>query len=296
MPLIITIAATGRKAFAVTENAQAPDTIWVMYLPYLPVGERVPVGSWEIIPRADLGASDCLDRRTLSLAQGLASLYVLPSDAQQSAGAFISAADGQIGSRPGEQERLWDLYRAVVLAVLESNESPLLPEEERDPNAIHYALTSDNAQIVVHPVNWEHGFTGAVSGSRVRYRSLGIPVLQEHPDMPHMTLPPPADLRIPFSPRPFDGEYAAAAWDCVQGTTDASRRLGRAIDWLALAWLNLTTLSDEIRIPALRAGFEVLLESDDFAVLAKRLAKLLGDESEAVERTWPKLLSALGRT
>jgi hypothetical protein len=65
-----------------------------------------------------------------------------------------------------------------------------------------------------------------------------------------------------------------------------SRRLGRAIDWLDLAWLNATGLTDDLRIPALRAGFEVLLDSDRSMALAGRLSDLLSDESPAIQRSW----------
>ena len=41
-----------------------------------------------------------------------------------------------------------------------------------------------------------------------------------------------------------------------------------------------------LRIPALRAGFEVLLDADMTKNLATRLSRLLGDESVPVERSW----------
>jgi hypothetical protein len=263
-----------------------PETIFVVYFPYLPLRERTRVGNWEVLPKAELTERDCQDGRCLELAGGLGKLYVLPGDAQGAAGAFVRSQEGRIGDDPGEPERLQDLYRAWVVTVLDGNESPLLPLDERDPNAAHYALTSDNAQLVAHGINREHGFTAAVSGSRVRYRSLGIPVLGEQPGIPRMTFPPPADLRIPFGRTVLDAEYADATWQSIRRGSDEARQLARAIDWLALAWLNLTALSDDIRIPTLRAGFEVLLDSDDYIELARRLARLLKDESEGADRTW----------
>jgi hypothetical protein len=127
----------------------------------------------------------------------------------------------------------------------------------------------------------------SVIGSRVPRQSLGISVLPgNQEELPRITFPPPADLRIPFGRTVLDTEYADATWQSIRRGDDAARRLGRAIDWLALAWLNLTALSDDIRIPALRAGFEVLLDSDSSDELAERLSQLLRDESPAVERWW----------
>src|SRR5262249_50364943 len=82
--------------------------------------------------------------------------------------------------------------------------------------------------------------------------------------------PPPGDLRIPTfqpsRPRPRVRRRNVGI--------GPARRLGRAIDWLNLAWLNASRLSDDLRVPALRAGFEVLRDSDDSETLARRLSSL----------------------
>jgi hypothetical protein len=110
------------------------------------------------------------------------------------------------------------------------------------------------------------------------------------PCVPHIApsrISPPSDLRIPtFRPPPLDVEYADATWQSLHHDNDAARRLGRAIDWLALAWLNATSLTDELRVPALHAGFEVLLNMEDALDLARELGRLLEDESRVRHRTW----------
>jgi hypothetical protein len=272
-------------------EAEQPDPkiIYVVYLPYLPLVAHMAVGDWELIPRSSLGQDDSLDARTAQLAEGLADVYLLPNDARSPAGAFARPHRGRIGDDPTEVDQLRDLQRALTVMVLEVIKSPLLPDDDRDMNAGHYALTSDNARVVAHGIDWEHGFTGAETGSRVRHRSLGMSVLENplNPDLPRSKIPPPADLRIPaFRTPALDGEYADATWESMRGGNDAARRLGRAIDWLGLAWLNTTGLTDDLRVPALRAGFEVLLGSDDSDELADRLSRLLSDGSAAVERTW----------
>jgi hypothetical protein len=142
-----------RRAGRVIEHrlgASAPlvkqmETIYVVYLPYVPLVQRATVGDWELIPRSHLMDGDCLDARTIELAQGLADLYVLPKNAGTRAGVFARASTGRIGDDPSDPERLRDLQRACVVMVLEVNESPLLPEHERDPNIGHYALTSSTS-------------------------------------------------------------------------------------------------------------------------------------------------------
>lgn len=268
-----------------------PETIYVVYLPYLPLVERMGVGDWEAIPRGGLREDDCLDVRTMELAQGLADLYELPGQTPSPVGAFGRPRRGHVGDDPQDRQHLHDLQRAVVVAVLDMNESPLLTEDERDPNFGHYAMTSDNATVVAHGINHEGGYTGALTGSRVRRMDLGISVLEapDNPDLPRTTIPPPADLRIPLRRTKLDVQYADATWESVRRGDDAARRLGRAIDWLHLAWLNTTALSDDLRIPALRAGFEVLLDTDSYLSLARCLSDLLRDDSAPVERTWHNL-------
>jgi hypothetical protein len=273
-------------------EAAEPATVYVVYLPYLPLGERMDVGDWELVPRDELGPGDSVDARTVTLAEGLADLYVLPDGAKSRAGAFARPRTGLVGDASVDGEQLRDLHRACVVTVLDPNESPLLPEGERDPNFGHRAMTSDNAIVVAHGINREHGFTGSVAGSRVRRMSLGISVLEDSlgPHIPRTTIPPPADLRVPvLRPRALDGEYCDAIWESMRRGTDAGRRLGRAVDWLDLAWLNATGLTDDLRIPALRAGFEVLLDSDDSDELGERLRLLVLDQSVPVRRSWCNL-------
>lgn len=219
-------------------------------------------------------------------------MYVLPEGAGTAAGAFARPCDGRVGDEPLDGSRVRDLRRACVVAVLDINPSPLLPEDEQDPNAGHWALTSDNALLSVHGINHRGGYTGAVTGGRVRRMSLGMSVVEDpiNPNLRRAKIPPLGDVRIPtFRPPAFDAEYADAAWESMRRGDDAARRLGRAIEWLELAWLNATALADDLRIPALRAGFEVLLDSDDAEVLAQRLSPLIGDTSPIRHRKWTSI-------
>ena len=281
----------GATLAALSQSTPEQEAIDVVYLPYLPLRSRAVVGEWELIPRGELADDDCLDQRAAELARGLAAMYVLPTGSSGgTGGVFARPKDGRLGEEARDLGSLGDLRRACVAMVLDPNPSPLLLQDERDLNAGHWMLTSDNAMLVAHGINREHGYTGTITGSRVQRTSLGVSVVDdpENPrTRPRAVVPPPADLRIPwFNPPTLDTEYAHATWESIRRGDDAARRLARAIDWLALAWLNTTAMTDDLRVPAFRAGFEVLLDSQDAVPLARRLTELLVDTSDIRSRTW----------
>jgi hypothetical protein len=114
------------------------------------------------------------------------------------------------------------------------------------------------------------------SGAMVRRVVMGLQLGTEH-----SKVAPPAELRFPLLAPGLDSEYAAALHAVVVRPTDASRRLGSAIDWLDLAWRNSTSITEEMRVLALRSGLEVLLdvgdrEADMRAALASLLPHLRG--------------------
>jgi hypothetical protein len=274
------------------------DTIFVVYMPYLPLAERVTVGGWELIPRGELVEADVTDGRVLELAHGLANLYELPPGAGSGFGAFGRLREGRVGDDPLDRAHMVELQRALVVAVVDVNESPLLAEEERDPNAGHRALTSDNATVFTSGIDRESGSTATLSGGRVQVLAGGIQVVRDPDDpLPQLTIPPPSDLRVPSWRTPIDVEYADATAQSIATGTDDARRLARAIDWLDLAWRNTTSMTNDIRVPALRAGFEVLLDTDDADPPEKMdavrigvaLSDLLTPEDPTSTRTWPKL-------
>jgi hypothetical protein len=268
--------------------ADAPGHVDVVYLPYLPLRERTVVGDWELIPRSELQTADCLDDGAEELARGLSQMYVLPREAKTSAGVLARPTDGRIGDEARDMQRFADLRRACVTAVLDPNPDPMLPDEQKDWNAGHWMLSTENATVVGHGINRD-GYTGTNIGSRFPSLHIGVSVLDQ-PDRlngKRGEVVPPADLRIPtWAAKHFDAEFATAVWESIRRGDDAARRLGRAIDWLALATLNTTSMTNDVRVPALRAGLEVLLDEDDFLELADRLAQLVKDDSQPVERSW----------
>lgn len=72
---------------------------------------------------------------------------------------------------------------------------------------------------------------------------------------------------IPLVGSPVDVFYADAPCESIRRGTDDARRLARATGWLDAGWRNASGLTDDLRIPALFAGFEVLFDSDDKTIV-----------------------------
>jgi hypothetical protein len=133
--------------------ADAPGHVDVVYLPYLPLTGRTVVGDWELIPRSELQTADCLHEGAEELARGLSQVYVLPREAKTSAGVFARPTDERIGNEARDMQRFADLRRACVTAVLDPNPDPTLPDEDKDWNAGHWMLSTENATVVGHGIN-----------------------------------------------------------------------------------------------------------------------------------------------
>jgi hypothetical protein len=189
-PIVMPGGATPRSA-----NTGHVD---VVYLPYLPLRERTGVGDWELIPRSELQTADCLDEGAEELARGLGQMYVLPREAKTSAGAFARPSDRRIEDEVRDMQRIADLRRACVTAVLDPNPDPTLSDEQKDWNAGHWMLSTENATVVGHGINRD-GYTGTNIGSRFPSLHIGVSVLDQ-PDKlngQRGEVLPPADLRIP---------------------------------------------------------------------------------------------------
>lgn len=104
----------------------------------------------------------------------------------------------------------------------------------------------------------------------------------------HSQIRPPPELHVPFMHPPIDELYAGSLWEELSRDTDLGRRLGRAIDWLDIAWRNTASIDEDARIVALRAGFEVLLAAGDETRAIRQALSVLLDSSDAdkATRTW----------
>ena len=257
------------------EPAAEPPRSEVLLFPYLPVTDRVELGPFELIPRRLFEDGDAQHPWVAEAVRGLFELYKVRT-ASTGHGVVIRPQDGRVGDAI-EREVMTPLRRILVAAVLDGN--PQVTEPERQQG--HSVATSDNALLYGHRLD-PAGWVAVQYGLMVETTVGGLQIGTEHGEI-HA----PAELHLPLTGGFVDRDYLAALWPVVTAGTDDARRVGRAIDWLDLSWRTTTSITEEMRIMTLKAGFEILFDSEDVVVLRERLSALL-DEPEAPHqtRTW----------
>lgn len=250
----------------------------IVVFPYLYLSERVRADAWEIIPSSELSRDDAVEEWVYDAALGLLDLYKLRSGHWERVGCFARRTKGRVG-QPVEMEALQGLHRGVCAALLDPN--PSLAEKDKG----HQAATSDNALIYIHGVD-TFGSVWVNYGVMVRAMVGGLQIGSED-----VTIAPPPEVHVPFMHPGIDGLYLEALLQVLGGSTDDSRRISRAIEWLNLAWRNTTSIDEDTRLVGLRAGFEVLLgvgdKSDD--IRGALSALLEPPDAPREKRTWTSL-------
>jgi hypothetical protein len=183
-------------------------------------------------------------------------------------GCFAVKRGDRLGTRYDPDE-LGDLRRAVTTALLDVN-----PSNSKGPASV--AWTSDNSLLYGHNMHPGSSLSveyGAMARTLVSGYRVGVDV---------RSVPRPVELHFPLMAPDFDSEYATAVYQVLRRGNDLSARLGRAVDWLDLAWRNTTSIDPDLRIIALHSGFEVLLgkagdedRRDKHLYYAAALSKLL---------------------
>lgn len=248
-----------------------------LFYPYLPTSDRSEVGPWQLIPFGDLANDDLLNEVVKETVEGLVGLYSV-DDPMVNLGAIARAREGKVGDDI-DRQGMQNLGRALLVSMLDAN-TPALDQEE-PANAGHGMTTSDNAIGYGHPIDGSGG-VAVEYGVLVRRLEGGMGI--KNPDY---KIQAPIELPRPMLGRGFDDYYASALYELLDVESDAARRLGRAIDWLGLAWRNTTSLNFDLRVIALRTGFEVLFDESDTQELRASLSALLdGDDPVKKPRKW----------
>jgi hypothetical protein len=252
-----------------------------------PVSDLFGHAGRELLDRIELPdpcPEDFINEDGRRKAEGLLRLYGATGSGAQVQGAFAAPPGGRIGD-DAPIAQMTDLRRAAVVGLLEGNPTPpalAKSDDDIDPNGGWKSATSDNAALWGHGID-ESGYTAVEYGAMVTTLSGGHNVLRED----SVSIRPPAELPNPFMYGFFDGPYADAAYAVISAGDDRGRRVGRAIDWLDLAWRNSPSLTPEVRAVGLRTGFEVLFGSDDTYKVRDLLSDLVdGDDVVRVSRTW----------
>jgi len=260
--------------------------VQIIVLPYVPLREAICVGGWRLVPAQRAESAAFADVETRGKAEGLLRLYGAGAGARI-AGAFAAPPGGRIGD-DAPVDQLTTLRRAIVVGLLEGNPTPPgLGEdhEDVDPNGGWKSAASDNAALWGHEID-PSGYTAVEYGAMVTTLSGGHNVLHEG----SVSITRPAELPAPFMYGFLDGVYCDAVFAVLASGDERSRRLGRAIDWLDLAWRNTPSITPEVRVVLLRTGFEVLFGTDKTYVVRDELTALLdGEDTIRQQRTWTTL-------
>lgn len=254
----------------------------LMYAPYLPLRERIDVNGWAVVPANKLEEANSASDFARVAAAGLVSLYSRDDDAITGAFAYRESEGLGAGSIDGDD--VLDMHRTLVMLVLDGNPSPIA-DDEQEGNQAYGAMTSDNALVWGHRVGGD-GWVAAEYGAMIRTLSAGYNVLSDHGEPP-LRIRPPADLWMPTFRPHLDGEFADAVHRVITADSDDARRVHRGIGWLDLAWRNAASITPDLRIPAVRSGFEVLLNADGVVSLRESLSALLDpDDAPRTHRVW----------
>lgn len=250
----------------------------IVVFPYLYLSERIKAGAWEVIPRSELVLDDADEEWQYEAALRLLDLYKLRSSHWERVGCLVKPVDARIGSSV-DVPAVRELQRGVCAALLDPN--PSLAEKDKG----HQAATSDNALMYIHRVD-ASGSVWVNYGVMVRAVVGGLQIGSED-----VTIAPPPEVHVPFMHRGIDDVYLDALLHVLEMSTDESRRIARAIEWLDLAWRNTTSIDEDTRLVGLRAGFEVLLGVGDKAGDIRAALSDLLDPPDAPRkrRTWTTL-------
>lgn len=253
----------------------------VLLFPYLFASERLSAGGWKIIPRTDLVAEDAVSDWVRESTLGLLDLYELRSGTWDAVGCIAGPPDGLVGD-PIQIDGMRALQRAVVAALLDPN--PSLSQKE----AGHQVATSDNALVYGHRVDGS-GSVAVDYGAMVRAVVGGLSIGSDD-----VRVAAPPEVLVPFLHPSMDEVYLDALVQVLVVGDEQSRRLSRAIDWLDLAWRNTSSIDEDTRIVALRAGFEALFGvGDQTGSIRGVLSDLLDDDlAPKAIRTWQTLQGA----
>lgn len=235
-------------------------------------------GGWHIIPRSSLGEGDAIAKWVSESALGLLDLYKLRSGTWDGVGCVAKPPEGAVGD-PIRIDSIRTLHRAVVAALLDPN--PSLD----DADAGHQVATSDNAIVFGHRVDGS-GSVFVNYGVMVRAVVGGLTIGSED-----VSIAAPPAILVPFMHPSIDGVYLDALIQALSTPDDNARRIARAIDWLDIAWRNTSSIDEDTRVVALRAGVEVLFGvGDKTPAIRAALSKLIDEkDSTRSSRTWHTL-------
>jgi hypothetical protein len=212
-----------------------------LLFPYLWIRDRIRVGPYELVSRNVFTDDDFLSPQIRSDVEGLLTMYEVNASMANRFGTVVRHLDGRIGDSFKRQE-LKPLHQAIVAALLDPIPQAIGKKDETPGWSIP---TSDNALIYLHQLDGS-GYVAVEYGRMVTTLVGGLKIGEEHSQI-HA----PSEIHTPFLGHDPDPEYTAALYPELTAGTAEARRLGRAIEWLDLAWRNTNSIDDDTRIGAI---------------------------------------------
>lgn len=238
------------------------DNPFFSFFPALPISKTLRLGDWCIgAPGTDVPwRSD----RFKELA--LAHVASFAKEGFKDGAWMWHHAHGFDGSTPTPE--IWAAIRATVCFVaLDAN------DHVRDnPNAAHYLVTSENAELYTQPIDEEKAYITHQEGGLLKHvLSAGWKIGEEMVSLP--------DAVVALLARVIPSQHLATAVFNVlcDASKPINRRIRIALEWHRFALSNPRVVSWEQRLISLKTGFEALSGASKTHLCGQFLRKLFED-------------------
>lgn len=237
------------------------------FFPYLPLNRTCKLGPWQVGPLSDYkGAWVSAEFEHMSI-DFIASFRDSSGQPLRNIALLSHGSRGVDGKLPTAPQRL-AIQRAIEFATLDQNAKPNAPSAE------HGSATSDNAELMIWPVDVKSGRVTLTRGSIIPVMVGGLRINHRK-----FTVPSPLEVVIPSFGVTLDGELLAALYHLftrrLSGENDALRkRIMTSIGWLSKAWRNTPSIRPEDRVVMLKTGFEALCGMSSTPLCAEHLRNI----------------------
>ena len=180
------------------------------------------------------------------------------------------------GQRPSCNE-FTALELSLVFAFIDKN------PKDRDEG--WGAVTADNAELHLWPIDVEHGNITLSTGYLVKVNIGGYKI-----SSPELVLRPPLDLHLPMGARSPDPLVLTGIYELVlsslytPGENCTADKVRVAVGWFAKAWSNTRTLHLPERLVFLKTAFEALTGTSINWASARKLRKLFEGLPDTTEK------------
>ena len=249
-----------------------PPILYFSFFPALPLSKTLQLGEWCI------GTPGPKVPWRSPRFQELARLHLNAFTKEGfKGGALMWHKDrGFDGSMP--EPHVWAAIRATVCFVgLDAND-----HVRHDPNAVHYIITSENAELYTQPIDEERAYVTRQGGGLLkRVLSAGWKIGEETAALPDAVVA----VRQPVIPSQRLATALFAA--LLDSSNPTNRHIGIALEWHRFALSNPTVVSWSQRLISLKTGFEAISGKSKSYECARFLKNLFEDTTRPYREHLP---------